>query len=340
MEYIRQITSSVSRSPCVRCVFNFREGKLSQFCYSNYTGITVMSATCSSRDKAATRALHPLEESTLELVMRETLYEMIIDLAKVAPTFAMNILKSSQELDNIAIMKALRTAESNLCQGIAEACATPAMKGPGEKYLSIFGIIQPSLKPVTTHLPTAVPAVPATSSAAVKAASNNKKKKRKGKGTVKSTVSAPAANASNASNATNPSQMIQGLLNDTQDKDLLLSLADSIFHDLDLGDRANEEMSMPDMLALMTKAGSVVQSKVQSGDLDVARLQEQALAFCEQIQHNPDLQNIISSNPVLASMQLDARAQTTGDQAESSTATTPGIQDLLMSAMSTYGGMN
>ena len=289
----------------------------------------------------------------LEKVMTETLHEMIIDLAKAAPKLATKLLQETQGKTGDLLMTTLREPTSSLCLSIAEACGTPAMKGPGEKYLSIFGMIQPSLipklVPESTKTSETVPA-PSSSSKAV----NNKKKKRKGKGKGKenesarniatdATVTTPAIASASAlpTGPSNPSQMIQSLLSDTQDKDLLLSLADTIFQDLELGDRADKEMSMPDMFALMTKAGSVVQDKVQSGDLDVARLQEQAMAFCAQIQHNPDLQNIISSNPVLASMQLDAQVQSNGDASSPATAPgTPGIGNLLMSVMSSYQGMD
>lgn len=283
------------------------------------------------------------QQQLLEDVLTGTVHEMIIDLAKAEPALATRLLQVTQGFKNSDLSEALRVKDSELCKVIMEACASPSMKEQGPKYLTIFAMIQPALSvvsspggPTSTEMDVVTTAVVSKDNSVTKTLNskivdskpvNNKKKK---KGSKKK--------QDPASSSSNPSELIQGLLSDTQDKDLLLSLADSIFKDLDLGDRANnEEMSMPEMLSLMTKAGSVIQNKVQAGDLDVERLQEQAMAFCQQIQHNPDLQNIIASNPVLAHMQLDAQAQTTGGASSSGEApATPGIGGMLLSMMSSY----
>ncbi len=262
-----------------------------------------------------------------EEVMLRTLHEMTIDLAKVSPSSAGELQELTKSYTGQDIIRELRIETSKLCAAVVQACHD--IGKVGDRYLGVFTMIQPSLRKNTSQA--LIPAATSSgSNSTVHKKKNNKKKKQKQKHTKEENSATP-----------NPSETIERLLSGTEDKDLLLSLADSIFKDLDLGDQPAEQMSMPDMFSLMTKACGVVQEKVSAGDLDMEKLQEQAMSFCQQIQHNPDLQNIIASNPVLAGLQLDVQSAQGSDEA-TATVDSGGIGNLLMGMMSTYqtGNLN
>ena len=239
----------------------------------------------------------------------------------------------TRELTGEQLLRELRDETSPLCKGIVKSCSS---LGPtGARYLSVFTMIQPALTPKvcvpSNVVKEQLPPVPAPAPRV-----NNKKLKGKGKGKgknkdkTKNNVNATSSTAAAAS----PAETVQQLLGDTKDKELLVSLADSIFKDLELDEHANQNMSMQDMMVLMSRVGGVVQDKVSSGDIDMEKLQEQAMSFCNQIQHNPEMQNILTSNPLLAGLQ--GNLQTSGSHPSSSASEPPALGNMLMGMLGQF----
>lgn len=274
------------------------------------------------------------QKQVFEEIMRRTLHEMILDLGKISPSSATKMSLLTETYTGQDILRELRKEDSELCTVIPQACHD--IGTVGEKYLSVFTMIQPALsKSMNTDVASSASSTKPLNNMNnnnmnnnVNNKVNNKKRKKQKKVTVPTTTL--------ATTTPNPSETIERLLSGTEDKDLLLSLADSIFKDLDLGDQPNEQMSMPDMFSLMTKACGVVQEKVSAGDIDMDKLQGQAMSFCQQIQHNPDLQNIIASNPVLAGLQLDVQSAQAGSSSPAAADSAGGLGNLLMGMMGSY----
>ena len=260
--------------------------------------------------------------------MFRTLSELRADLTKVDVKDVLERISGNYTGQDVT--RELRNRDSEFCRVLLQACSE--IGEVGRKYLGIFALTQPLLEPPTT----AIAPSPATA--------RPKKKRNKGKAKVGNEecnliqLQPPAGS---------PTETIERLLSDTKDKDLLMSLADSIFKDLDLGDDPQKEMGMQDMFSLMSKVGGAVQQKVNSGDIDVAQLHKQAESFCQQISNNRDLQTIIDGNPVLAGLHnnIQRTESVSTDGATTTTTTTTantsvgGMGDMLMGMFSQYSSM-
>lgn len=251
-----------------------------------------------------------------EEIMYRTLGEMIVDLSKVDGTAARGLEQLSRSYSGKDIIRELELPNSSLSDAIMEA--SKAIGATGQEYLFVFSLVRPSWKDAKIN----APAAKINTTALAKVVPKPTPVPHPVRGKVPT-----------------PSEAVEKILSDTKDKDMLLTLADSIFKDLDLGDRApNEELGMQDMFALMTKVGGAVQEKVSSGNLDMEKLQQQAMSFCEQIKENPELQNIIQSNPVLAGMHSNVQAQNQpGPSAANDSQSVPsgsaGIGNILLTSM-------
>ena len=253
-----------------------------------------------------------------EEIMYRTLGEMIVDLSKVDGTAARGLEQLSRNYSGKDIIRELELPNSSLSDAIMES--SKAIGATGQEYLFVFSLVRPAWKDAKINVPVAK----INTTALAKAVPKSTPMPQPVRGKVPT-----------------PSEAVEKILSDTKDKDMLLTLADSIFKDLDLGDRApNEELGMQDMFALMTKVGGAVQEKVSSGNLDMEKLQQQAMSFCEQIKENPELQNIIQSNPVLAGMHSNVQAQTqpgpssaSSNESHSVPSGSAGIGNILLTSM-------
>jgi hypothetical protein len=272
-----------------------------------------------SKGKAKRKREHGSER---EEVMHRTLREMVSDLSKVDGVAARNLQQLSRDYTGRDIIRELELSQSRLADSIMEGAVK--IGATGKDYLFVFSLVRPAWKDAKENLPSS------TAVAVITPASTAKEGTEAKKGDTKRKVATP-------------SEAVEKILSDTKDKDMLLTLADSIFKDLDLGDRPNEEMGMQDMLSLMTKVGGAVQEKVSSGNLDMEKLQRQAMSFCEQIKENPELQTIIQGNPVLAGMHNNVQAQgMSGSSADAGQgpgiSEPPGLGGMLLGMMSQFQG--
>ena len=99
---------------------------------------------------------------------------------------------------------------------------------------------------------------------------------------------------------------LKNLLLPNENNNELISLASDIFNKINLGnDLSSFDPSNLDMSKIMNmyqEIGDYMKEKVESGEIDMELIKEQASSLCENIQQTPEVQEVLSSNPQITSL--------------------------------------
>jgi len=209
-------------------------------------------------------------------MLGNTVRELCTDLKKIDADKGSALETVVSGLDNHKVVKRLAKSDSDLCRCIpVELLENDAS---GRKYLDILSTIQPLLKPKSVPIETN--AIVATTANVVPSVVKEIDEYTKSKEFMK-------------------------MFNSSMDAELL-DLADSVRKDINLNEQEIHEMvadmDMTKMMGLIGKISSTMNEKVQKGEIDVDKMQSQAMSFVEKIKENPEFSKTLQENPSLSMM--------------------------------------
>ena len=219
-------------------------------------------------------------------IMVKTLQELTTDIEGITDLSndVKQSLRSLVDGPSDVVMQELQNPESKLVKEyIPKDCL---QKDPaGIKYLQLLSMLQPALKP---ELPPVV-SMPLTAP---------KKPKHKKKKNVA------------ASGTPNIADFLGGADND------LARLAQSAMADLRLDQKLSENSGIGDMISVMSEVSDYIKTKMEQGELDAAKLQDQATGMCEKMKSSPEFKKAMEANPSLRSMMESGLSSMNGDNVE------------------------
>ena len=218
----------------------------------------------------------------LEGIIAKTLKEMIADLSHVDAKTGDQLNALIEGLSDHKITKRLANKDSELCKAIPKE--TLEKDPSGRKYLDILGMLQPTLK--TTSLPVAEKAEPVAS--------------------LPPTIEGKMQVEMEDIPEDVPRQEFLNIFNQTVDNDLL-NVANSIKKDIDLKDDDLHEMlsggaDMGKMMNLIGKFSSSVKERIDKGEINVDKMQNQAMDLVEKMKSTPEFNKVLETNPSLGMM--------------------------------------
>jgi hypothetical protein len=235
--------------------------------------------------KATIPSTHVRNQAKMfEDIVAKTIKEMIIDVSHVDQEISTRLAKSIRDLSNHKIARHLQNVDSELCKNIPKDILEK--DASGRKYLEILCLIQPTLKPDPTIVQSQERILHPT-----ELQLENKSEE--------------------ASNG--PKNVARGLTSDSfnhlmkgvMDKDLL-HLAESVRKDLNVNEeevcKAFQEMDMESIMDIYGKAASLIQNKIHSGQIDVAKIQSQTMDFVDKMKDSKEFNDVLKDNPSLSMM--------------------------------------
>jgi hypothetical protein len=214
-------------------------------------------------------------------ILKTTLKELISDL-KVLSIEKGNLLEMTiKNMSPSQLLSDIKNVDSDLCKNIPIQLLQTIPEGV--QYLKILGVYQPMFTlqneivlqenvPVSNTPPLPPPTTVDNSN--------------------------PMVNLTNNENL--PDSFRELLTPNESNKDII-NLATDLFQDLNLqdtlGGSGGEPFDMSNMMGLFNNIGQVVQSKVESGELDMEQLEQQANTLCSQLQQTQEVNQIMESNP-------------------------------------------
>lgn len=220
----------------------------------------------------------------VETIIAKTLKELISDLSKVNPVKSTLLSKEIEGLSDRKITRKIQKKDSDLVKNIPKDLLQN--DASGRRYLDILSILQPALKPPK-------PAAPPIKEALLQPAELQLKQKQsatsltpRGKTTEEIKEKCKAI----------------GLEID----DSILSLAETFREATGMSEKeiasAVQAGDFSKLMTLASKCIPLVQEKVESGEIDLEKTQEQFLKSAEQMTENPNFAEFFKSNPQMATM--------------------------------------
>lgn len=220
-----------------------------------------------------------------EDIVAKTIKEMIIDISHIDQAKSTRLAESIRDLSNHKIARHLQNVDSELCKNIPKDILEK--DASGRKYLEILCLIQPTLKPDPTIvqpqegilLPTELQ--------------------------LKNKSEEVPNDSKHVSPASTSADSFNNLMKGVMDKDLL-HLAESVRKDLNVNEeevcKAFQEMNMESIMDIYGKAASLIQNKIHSGQIDVAKIQSQTMDFVDKMKDSKEFNDVLKDNPSLSMM--------------------------------------
>lgn len=211
---------------------------------------------------------------------------MIPDLEKVDVSKASQLKNAVENLSDHRITRRLQNPNSELCKSIPKDIFE--RDAAGRRYLDILSMIQPSLKPQKV----------------AKLDKRTKSDKKCISGSVSSEMQLTNSLPMGSGNQEEMSDFVK-MFSSNMDKDLL-NLAENVRKDIDMSETELHEMmksmDMQKMMSVFGKISSSMQQKIQTGQVDVNKLHNQAMSFVDNLQTTPEYNKVIQENPMLANI--------------------------------------
>jgi len=226
---------------------------------------------------------------------------MISDLEKIDADKASDVKKAINGLSNNKIARRLQDANSELCKAIPKDVLQK--DAAGRRYLDVFGMIQPTLRPE-------------------KVAKSTESETR-----LTSNMQLIPNLPSGVEGDANVSEFVK-MFSKNMDKDLL-RLAENVRKDIDMSEAdlhdMMKSMDIGKMMSVFSKMGTSMQKEVEKGNVDLEKLHSQAMSFVDNVKETPEFNKMVEENPMLANMMKNG-----GD---------PGAIQNAMSVMQMMGGL-
>ena len=225
-------------------------------------------------------------KTRLEVVLRKTFTDLVKDLATVDGKASVKLEKLVKNIAKGKLSEELKNEESTLLKAIPKEILDNDQAG--RKYLEIFALCQPKLKP--SILPYKVE----PSSICVKDECTSSTNINEDKCVKEETTSSSEENAMKT--------CLESLFSKSDKPNELLSLAENACKDLNLMGKSGENFDISEMANMMTTFVPYIQGKVESGEIDVKKITEQAFSICNDMKESPELSSMIANNPQFATL--------------------------------------
>jgi len=224
-------------------------------------------------------------------ILYSTLQELSQDLKKVDLQCGKELAQIISTSTKIQLKQQIKDEKSKLCTIIPLDYLKSSQQGL--KYLRILGLFQPSfLKKVDTG------ATKSTTTSTPESTTTS---------TPESTTTSTPESVPGADNSAGiiPSTLpdnFRNLLTPNDSNRDILNLASELFENINLqetlgGNGSGEQLDMTSIMSLFSNIESTVQSKIDSGELNLSQLESQATNLCNQLQQTPEVNDMMESNP-------------------------------------------